>query len=189
MIGGVALLERAIAYTQGSLQLVTVQDLSRATPCAEWNLRELLDHLRESMVALREAADVGCVDPPSASSGSSGSVGELVGGLRQGAGALLGAWTLAEGRESVAVGGCAIESSLLTGVGAVEVAVHGWDVARACGRSLPIPPGLARELLALAPYVVSPMDRPVRFAVPLEPVTTGDPYEELMAFLGRRTDN
>ncbi|MFI6320088.1 hypothetical protein ACIBG8_21305 [Nonomuraea sp. NPDC050556] len=109
--------------------------------------------------------------------------------MRQLAGALLGAWTLAQDRESVAVGGCAITSALLTGVGAVEVAVHGWDVAQACGRTRPIPPDLARELLTLAPYVVSPLDRPARFAVPLTPVTTGDPYEELMAFLGRSTDN
>lgn len=80
-------------------------------------------------------------------------------------------------------------AGLLTGVGAVEVAVHGWDVAWACGRPRPIPEALAAELLALAPFFVTPFDRPVRFAVPLQPAAVGDPYEELLAFLGRDPHN
>ncbi|NRQ35642.1 TIGR03086 family protein, partial [Nonomuraea sp. NN258] len=56
LIQGVALLERAIDYTLGSLRVVTPAVLCRPTPCAGWSLQELLDHLHDSLEALNEAA-------------------------------------------------------------------------------------------------------------------------------------
>ena len=50
------LLERAIAYTRGSLLLVTEADLDRPTPCREWRLLDLLRHMDDSLLAFAEAA-------------------------------------------------------------------------------------------------------------------------------------
>lgn len=181
MTGGVALLERAVTYTLGSLRLVTPQAMVRPTPCAEWDLRALLVHMDDSLIALSEAAEIGRVDLDAAS----GQGGDLVGVLRDRACRLLGAWTNAEGRDLVSVGGCPMTAALLTGVGAIEIAVHGWDVARACGEWRPIPSALSVELLQLAPTFVTPVDRPGRFAVPLEVGGSADPSARLLAFLGR----
>ncbi|MFB4266008.1 hypothetical protein [Nonomuraea sp. GTA35] len=56
LTAGVALLERAIDYALGSLRIVTPAALCRPTPCAAWNLHQLLHHLDDSLQALHEAA-------------------------------------------------------------------------------------------------------------------------------------
>src|SRR6266545_3410603 len=151
-IGGVALLERATGYTLGSLHLVTPAAMERPTPCRDWDLRALLAHMDDALVALQEAVDLACVDLD----GSDGA-GEVAGGLdpvarlRDRACRLLGSWTGADGSKPISIGG-------------LEIAVHGWDVAQACGRRRPIPPSLASELLVIAPFLVSEADRPMRFA-------------------------
>src|SRR6266511_4033250 len=61
-IGGVALLERATGYTLGSLHLVTPAAMERPTPCRDWDLRALLAHMDDALVALQEAVDLACVD-------------------------------------------------------------------------------------------------------------------------------
>ena len=55
LFGGSALLERAISYTLGNLHLITATALSRPTPCPEWDLRELLAHMNDSLLALYDA--------------------------------------------------------------------------------------------------------------------------------------
>jgi len=69
----------------------------------------------------------------------------------------------------------------------LEITVHGWDVAWACGMDRPIPAPLAGELLVLAAEVVAAEDRPGRFAAPVEPGVDAAPGERLVAFLGRRS--
>jgi hypothetical protein len=71
---------------------------------------------------------------------------------------------------------------MVTVTGAIEITVHGWDIAVACGRARPVPPGLAAVLLATAPLLVPSDVRPELFAdpVPLHgpacPVTNSSPF-------------
>jgi uncharacterized protein (TIGR03086 family) len=186
---GLALLERATGYTRGCLGLVTPGALGRATPCRGWDLAALLAHMRDSLDALCEAADVGAVGldaaPPCGDETPGASPEDPVEALRLRACRLLGAWTRPDRADVVAVGGSPLASDLLAGAGALEVAVHGWDVAAACGAPRPLPDCLATELLALVPRVVAPEDRPVRFAPPV-PVPPGTPAgARLVALLGR----
>jgi hypothetical protein len=62
MLGAVGLLERAISYTIGNLHNVTSATLSRPTPCREWDLKDLLAHMNDSLIALHDAIDLGHVD-------------------------------------------------------------------------------------------------------------------------------
>jgi uncharacterized protein (TIGR03086 family) len=180
LTGGVALLERAINYTHGALGFVTPQLLARPTPCRDWDLRALLAHMNDSMAALSEAADFGRVDVvPSFGHGE-----DPVAGLRDQACRLLGAWVAAERNGPVMIGGCALSGAIVCGAGALEIAIHGWDVARACDRDWPLPASLAEQLRALAPMLVTAADRPARFAAPITP-SGGDPAEGLLRFLGR----
>jgi uncharacterized protein (TIGR03086 family) len=182
-IGGIALLERAINYTLGSLHVVTPGDLSQPTPCPDWDLRALLDHLDDSLLALHQAGDVGRVDAEA--SGDVGGGADPVARLRNRACRLLGAWTAAPGG-TVSVAGHPLTTGIVTSAGAIEVAVHGWDVARACGRHRPIPPSLAEEMLDLARLFVTATDRPVRFAAAVDVPSPAHPGDRLIAFLGRR---
>lgn len=180
LLGGIGLLERAVNYTFGSLHLVRQEHLPRPTPCRGWDLATLLGHLNDSLLALYEAADIGRVDlvAPDAEGG------DPMDTLRARARLLLGAWT--DGPESVSVGGNPLATSILTSAGAVEIAVHGWDIAQACGHPRPLPDRLAEELLELAPLFLVDADRPGRFDPPLPVRPTADAGVRLLAFTGRR---
>jgi uncharacterized protein (TIGR03086 family) len=183
--GGVALLERAVSYTLGQLHAVTAADLSRPTPCLPWDLRVLLLHMDDSLAALAEALDVRHVGPcPGPGYGPADSAVSLVGALRDRACHLLGALAGA-GDDLVWVGGFPIPASVVTSAGAVDVAVHGWDVARACGRAGPIPEQLAVEMLEISPLLVSAADRPARFAAPVPVPAQASASDRLVAYLGR----
>lgn len=182
LIGGIGLLERAVNFTLGSLHLVTPACLPRPTPCRAWTLRELLAHMDDSLCALHEAADLGHVglDVPEAGRGDPVAV------LKNRACHLLSAWTAVRAPGSVSVGDSRLTTSILTGAGAVEVAVHGWDVARACGYDRPLPEPLAEELLELAPFFVTDDDRPARFDRPSPVSPLAGASDHLLAFTGRR---
>jgi uncharacterized protein (TIGR03086 family) len=183
LAGGLALLERAIGYTLGNLRLVPQAALRYRTPCPEWDVGALLAHLHDSFAALQEAIDPGGIGLRPVAD-HAGRPADLVAELRGQASRLLGAWTVADD-DLAAVGGCPVPASIVTSVGAIEIAAHGWDVGRACGNDRSIPPGLAGELLALAPLFVTSTDRPDRFAAPVPVPPDARPGDRLVAFLGR----
>lgn len=181
LLGGVGLLERAISYTLGTLQEVRPALLDRPTPCHRWNLRALLAHLNDSLLALHEAAESGEV-------GLDVSIvdGDPVDLARARAGRLLGAWASARSPSPVSVAQSPLTAGIVVATGALELAVHSWDVARACGGNRPMPPELAQELLELAPFFVTGADRPALFAEPVAVPVGATADERLLAFLGRR---
>ncbi len=185
---GVELLERAIGYTRVSLALVTPELMAAPTPCARWDLRSLLVHMEDSLTSLHEAGTVRRVGvrvtprrPPV----------DLVGALRARACQILAEWSADQDRMSpggsrdVVVDGRPLTSPVLTSAGALEVTVHGWDVATACGARRPIPDDLANDLLRIAPVLVTEADRPGRFRPALGPSADASPGEKLLAYLGR----
>ena len=184
VLGGVALLERAIGYTLGSLRLVTPDAMTRPSPCRAWDLRALLRHMDDSLEALQEAAAFGQVALDN-SPEYGDPADDLVATLRNRACRLLGAWTNTGEGDEISIAGRPLPPSILTSTGALEIAVHGWDVARACGHHRPIPSALAEELLELAPALVTEADRPTRFAAPVDVSPLAAPGERLIAFLGR----
>lgn len=194
MIGGIGLLERAVNYALGNLHLVTPADLSGPTPCPDWDLRALLNHLDDSLMALHEAIDTGRVDldapghePDPPGDRMPGRAPDLVTTVRDHARQLIGAWTNAEdGQQLVSIAGSPLTTGIVTSTGAIEIAVHGWDVARSCGLDRPIPASLAEELLQLAPLFVTDADRPARFGPAVDVPPLAGPGQRLVAFLGRR---
>jgi uncharacterized protein (TIGR03086 family) len=187
LIGGVELLERAINYTLGSLHTVTPEALPHPTPCRDWDLRTLLDHLNDSLMALNEAVGTGSVDLDATVDDSDPSIDPVM-RLRNLASQLLGAWANTDRHHTVSIAHHPLTAGIVTSTGAIEVAVHGWDVARACGWRRPIPPSLAEEMLDLAPLFVTGTDRPTRFAAPVAVPPTAGPGDRLVAFLGRHPD-
>lgn len=167
---GTSLLDRAVDYALESLHLVTPDLMARPTPCAGWDLRTLLEHLDDAFLALSEAITVGHV----------------------GFGDSEGQRTDAPPFSSVAVppvvsvAGLPLEAGIVTAVGAVELTVHGWDVAEACGEPRPIPTALATELLEVVPQFVTAADRPVRFAASVPTGSQASPGDRLVAYLGRQ---
>ncbi|HWG15092.1 MAG TPA: hypothetical protein VG268_17620, partial [Streptosporangiaceae bacterium] len=99
---------------------------------------------------------------------------------------LLGAWTSPGHQRSVIeIAGCPLAASVLAATAALEVAVHGWDISRACGQRRPIPHALATDLLVMAPVLVPATGRHSLFAAPVTVAATATPSDRLAAFLGR----
>lgn len=78
-----------------------------------------------------------------------------------------------------------LTAPMVAAAGAIEIAVHGWDVARACGEQHPIPALMAEELLDLAQLFVTDVDRPHRFALRRTPAPFASAQDHLLAYLGR----
>ncbi len=70
-------------------------------------------------------------------------------------------------------------------VGALEIAVHGWDISQACGHRRPIPHRLATDLVAMAPLLVPEAGRHPLFAAPVPAAREATASDQLVAFLGR----
>jgi len=178
-----ALLERAIGYTRSSLSLLSRASPDAPTPCEGWDLTRLLRHMDDSLAAITEAAETGYVAPDGPAVSQPALLAES---LRDRACRLLGAWANEPGRPAVSVVGHDLDTTVLAATGALEITVHGWDVARACGEDSPVPEGLAASLLRVAPLVVRAADRPGRFAAPYDVAPTATASERLLAFVGRR---
>ncbi|MFI0454308.1 TIGR03086 family metal-binding protein [Actinomadura sp. 6N118] len=179
------LLEGAIGFALEAVEDVTTAALARPTPCRGWNLRMLFLHVNDSLDALCEGIDRGTVmlfpdgepDVPDT---------DLVAAFQDRARRLLAAWTGDGGPgHVVTVAGCPMRAGAMASTGAMEIAVHGWDVSRACGKDRPIPPELARHLLRVAPMVARDDVRHGLFAPPVAVPPEASPSDRLVGFLGR----
>jgi uncharacterized protein (TIGR03086 family) len=83
----------------------------------------------------------------------------------------------------VVVGGLPLPAGIVACTGAVEIAVHGWDVSAALGRGESIPPALATRLLALCPLLAASREGLFAPAVPVSPGAS--PGDRLLGYLGR----
>ena len=190
--GAIALLAGAIGYALGVCALVRPGEMTLPTPCADWDLGMLLAHLSDSMADLETAIRTGNLDlehPPDPA------VGDPVETLRDQAAQLLcAAYGYGGPGRFVAVGGLPVPVGLVACTGAVEIAVHGWDVSAArggasgggtgCGRVRPIPAVLATQMLRLGPLLV--VGREGLFAVPVDVPAQASPGDRLVGYLGRR---
>jgi uncharacterized protein (TIGR03086 family) len=182
---GARLLEPSISYATGVALAVTPELLSRPTPCREWDLRTLLRHACESLAAFGEGIEAGRVGlDPAAEDGILAA--DPARAFRDRAGQLLDAWTgPGHQRQVIEIAGCPLAARVIATAAALEVAVHGWDISRACGQRQPIPRALAVDLLAIAPVLVPRTGRHPLFAAPVTAAATAGPSDRLAAFLGR----
>lgn len=190
-------LAAAISYALQGAALVTSACLDQPTPCAEWDLRTLLVHLAASMAAIEEALGSGHLKAL-APDERPGPDGELVpgGGLRPGdwcgdpvellrdraAGLLV--TTFLSDTGSIEIAGIAVPAEVVRGTGALETAVHGWDIYTACGQHRPVPNGIARPLLAMLSQLIPARDG--LFAGPVAAPPSASPGDRLVAALGRQ---
>lgn len=177
--GAVELLERALAYTRGALLHVTPADLRRPTPCSGWDLDQLLVHMDDALDAFTEGASGTVALEPGAT------VETRVSTLQDKACGLLGAWSGPDAPSHVRLGDLAVETGVVVLAAALEITVHGWDVAQATGRATPVPEALAQALLPVAVALVDDADRGTLFSQPVVVADGASDAVRLMAYLGR----
>jgi uncharacterized protein (TIGR03086 family) len=182
LTGAPELLEQAVGYALATAALATPRLLPRATPCAGWDLRTLVLHVGDSLSVLTDALQAGQVGDGPAPGGEA----DPVACLRRQARDLLGACAASAEEHLVAIADRELTASMVTAAGAIEIAVHGWDISVACGVRRPVPPGLAAALLPVAPVLIPRATRAGLFADPVPVPEAACPGDRLVAFLGRR---
>ena len=160
------------------LARLTVDDLARPSPCAEYTAGEVGEHVVRSMVLLASVA------------GGAGSAGPVAGLLDERvtvtAGAALAAWRRRGLGGSVAVGRSTLPAGLAAEIISLELLVHGWDMARATGSEIEVPAEVASHVLGCARSLVTPDKRGRSFAAEVPAGPSATVLERLIAFTGRQ---
>jgi uncharacterized protein (TIGR03086 family) len=183
--GAFGLLDEAIDYTLGAVRTVSPPLLPRPTPCSEWDLRTLLEHLNEALDVIAECINGGCINlDPGDDHGGDGQQDPAATFLVRAA-ALRQAWRRADPRQAITIADHSLTATVVATTLAVEIAVHGWDVSQASGRAQPIPPVLAIGLFAVCPLVIDNASRHRLFASAVDVSSQASPSDVLVAFLGR----
>ncbi|MFD0692248.1 TIGR03086 family metal-binding protein [Actinomadura fibrosa] len=180
---GVSLLQRAIGHALDCVDGISRSSLLRATPCAGWNVRTLLHHMNDAFDVLEESAYAGFVAPGRARTRQSDD--DPVASIRRRAMGILHAGLPVTRGDTAAIGDRRIPVDGVMVAMALEIAVHGWDIARACGDDRPIPAGLSAELLLVVPLLVDDATRPGLFAPRVTAPDGASPSDRLVAYLGR----
>lgn len=183
--GATGLLAGAISYALGACALIGPGEMTLPTPCPDWNLGKLLGHLGDSIADLETVIRTGCLelDHPPGPLDPAGD--DPVEAVRDRAAQLLCvSYAAPECPERfVTIGGLPLPAGLVACTGAVEIAVHGWDVMAALGGGAPIPAALATRMLPLYPLIM--VGRENLFAGPVEVPAEACPGDRLVGYLGR----
>ena len=196
--GATGLLVGAISYALGVCALAAPGEMALPTPCAEWDLGMLLAHLARSMADLETVIRTGDLDLDHPENPPDPGTGDPVELIRERAAELLCAvycsgvpgtpGTPESSGRFVTVGDLPMPAGLVACTGAMEIAVHGWDVSAARSRAgrggvRPIPAALASRMLELCPLLVA--GREGLFAVPVAVPAQASPGDRLIGYLGR----
>lgn len=158
------------------LRRLTEKDLSRPTPCTEYTVGDVGQHLVRSMVLLASVAgeqiDTPVAGPP-----------EITVAVT--AEAALAAWRRRGLDGSVAVGRSVLPASLAVEIIPLELLVHGWDIAHATGYDIDVTPEVADYVLDRARELVTEDKRGRSFAAEVPARAEATVLQRLIAFTGR----
>jgi len=181
----VALLERALDQTAELIAAIDASQAGLATPCAGWDVRTLISHLagrdlRNFLVSARgETPDWAA---PEEEIGD-----DWAAAFRDRAAQLRAAWRVADLDRLVAGPGGEAPLRARADQQITELAVHGWDLARATGQPTGLDPALAEHALRWSRGMLRPEFRGPGKAFGVEvPVPDDAPaYERLAGWFGR----
>jgi uncharacterized protein (TIGR03086 family) len=170
--------EDTLGVLQSVLHSIATDDLSRQTPCTEFDVSQLTAHLLNSITALGGMAGAEIPERDESDSVER----QVIAAARP----ALDAWhrrgldgTVPVGKgEMPANGACAILS--------LEFLVHAWDYAVAVGRGIDAPEPLSEYVLGWAHKIITPEGRAnVGFDPPIDVPADAGALDKLIAFTGR----
>jgi uncharacterized protein (TIGR03086 family) len=175
-------IDRATAFAGANVNRVNPDDLVGPTPCTEFDVRTLLNHMIGNMRMAASAARGEKAELPEGDQfGSDPGEAykerrqELLGAVRA-AGALERDWQLPFGT---------LNGSMMATIVFMEHLTHGWDVAKATGQDTTMPDDLVAECMTLA----LPMDEMLRTPGVCGPAIdvseSASPQDRFVAFMGR----
>lgn len=180
--------KQALASTQKLIDGVKPEQLSKSTPCTEFDVRALLNHLVGGAYLM---ATVAAGKPYEPGAGPSDLIGkDPSGAYKTAAEAAFGAFSDPEVMsKTLNFPFGAMPGAQGLGVAIMETYVHGWDLAKATGQDGTIPAQVAEFILTAMKAQPTDNLRPPAgntFGPEVEVPDSASPSDKLVAFLGRK---
>jgi uncharacterized protein (TIGR03086 family) len=180
------LLEQAIATTREVLTAVSREQLDYATPCAQWKVRDVINHVVGGQYffeafAKSELQTTGDTDF---------TAGDFMSAFDEGGQRSVAAFRVdgvMENMLTLPFG--QMPGAAFLGLATTDTFTHGWDLAKATGQSTDLAPALAGQLLIGAKSAVSPAFRSPEgnpFGLEQAAPAGASNADQLAAFLGRK---
>ncbi|NNE73773.1 MAG: TIGR03086 family protein [Acidimicrobiales bacterium] len=164
---------------------VSADQLENSTPCAKWNVGQLIDHL----VGSQHWARAG-VDGSEMQSGDGASQGDYNAAFAEAADAAKAAFAEEGAMErTVNPGFGDMPAAALLGLAVTDTFTHAWDLATATGQDNNLAPEMAQQLLAASQQSIQPAFRSEEgdiFGLEQQAPEGANAASQLAAFLGRR---
>ena len=170
--------EATLKVLQQVLHTIAADDMSRQTPCTEFDVRQLTGHLLNSITVIGGAVDAEL--PPHDETDSAER--QIVAAARP----ALDAWHRHGLNGMVMVGPNEAPAAVMAGVLSIEFLVHAWDYAVATDRDVNATDALADYVLDRAHEIITPEGRSnVGFHPPVDVPADASALDQLIAFTGR----
>ena len=181
-------LAQAFATTRGVLADVKPEQYGAPTPCASWNVRDLVNHIVGGSHWFAATVEGGTAAPPTEVDWSAG---DVLASYDEGIAASLAAFGAPGALDkTVTLPFGEFPGAFYMGLATSDQFTHGWDLARATGQSTDLSPELASALLDQVKLAVPDQfrgpDGQAPFGVALEAPASATAADRLAAFLGRQ---
>ncbi len=169
--------EATLAVAQRVLAGLSAQDMDLPTPCAEFTVAALVDHLVGSVASIGKALGAAVTDD--AHSSPEVRVANV-------AAPALEAFNARGLDGTIDMGFAVLPAATVANILNLEFLVHAWDAATATGRALEVPPALSGYVLELARNTIQSGMRGKSFAAETLVDESAESLERLVAFTGRQ---
>lgn len=175
-------LQDALANTGRLVDGVSPDQWQAPTPCAEWDVHALVNHVTW-VVEMFGAAARG--HGPRHERGTDVLGNDPAGAFRGAADTAIGAWRSRGTAGTLRIPIGELPAQVALGINTTDVYVHGWDVARATGQDAKLDDRICAELLAFLPGAVPPGVRDHAFGPIVEVAADAPAGNRLVAYCGR----
>jgi uncharacterized protein (TIGR03086 family) len=170
--------EKTFAVLEHVLHGIAKEDETKQTPCSEFDVAKLTDHLMNSITTIGGVAGA---DFPERNREDS-----VERQVTLAARPALDAWHKRGLDGTVPFGGREAPAKMMAGVLSIEFLVHAWDYAKAIGREVDAPDSLSDYVLGLAKQIITPQGRTsVGFDNPVDVPDDAGALDRLIAYTGR----
>jgi uncharacterized protein (TIGR03086 family) len=177
------LLAAAAARTVPVIQGIRDDQLGHPTPCDDFRVHELFNHLYQNVGNFTDLAER---KEPDSSTTPDEVIGDWRTRFAEQTERLVEAWSDREALEGVSPGS-GMPQEMVAGLALLELTVHGWDVARATGQRYTPDPAAVALLIPLFEQVGQQGRDLGLYADVVEVAPGAGDFERLLALTGRRT--
>jgi uncharacterized protein (TIGR03086 family) len=169
--------DATLAVLQGVLRILTTEDRTKQTPCAEFDCHALAEHLFGSLTGVGAMAGIAVTNPEQ---------GSLENRVADMAAQTIEAWRRRGVEGTVpAPGGGEMPAAVGASILSLEFLLHAWDFARASGQRLQVSDEVVAYVQTLADPIIPPGRARGAFADEVTPPADATPLQRLVAFSGR----